>query len=122
MFPFAEIDGCYFHFTKNLWKQVAEFGLIVGYRNNENLKTVIRKIMALGFLPLLFITGAFHVLSTSVLVAQLMREYPNLVHFFNTFGIHISLQIAIFYPTSGINGNEGWTREQQISSKVFIIN
>ena len=36
--------------------------------------------MALGFLPLQFITGAFHVLSTSVLVAQ--REYPNLVHFF----------------------------------------
>ena len=38
--------------------------------------------MALGFLPLQFITGAFHVLSTSVLLAQLMREYPNLVHFF----------------------------------------
>ena len=80
-FPLASIARCYFHFTKDLWKQVSDLALIIPYRNNEELKRVIGKVMALGFLPLHFVTGAFHILSTGALVTQvtqLMREYPNL--------------------------------------------
>ena len=69
-------------FTKNLRKEVSGLGLIIPYRNNEDIKRIIRKVMALGFLALHFVTGAFHILRTSTLVTQLMTECLNLIQFF----------------------------------------
>ena len=44
-FPHATVDRCYFHFNKSLWRKVSEVGLIVDYKNDDNLKNVIRKVM-----------------------------------------------------------------------------
>ena len=52
-FPLAGIDGCYFHFTKNLWKQVSDLGLIIPYRNNGDLKCY-KKGYGLGILATSF--------------------------------------------------------------------
>ena len=84
-FPHATIDGCYFHFNKGLWRKVSEVGLIVDYKNDDNLKNVIRKVMALGFLPLNFIVQVFNILTTSPLVAQLEITYPAL----NAFLVYV---------------------------------
>ena len=51
--------------------------------------------MALEFLPLQFIPGAFHILITSVLVGQLMSEFPNVVNFFEYVRDTYILRIAI---------------------------
>ena len=84
-FPHATIDGCYFHFTKSLWRKVSEVGLVVDYKNDDNLKNVIRKVMALGFLPLNFIVQVFNIPTTSPLVAQLEITYPAL----NAFLVYV---------------------------------
>ena len=39
-FPLAGIDGYYFHFTNNLWKEARDLGLSIPYINNEDLKRV----------------------------------------------------------------------------------
>ena len=36
-------------------KEVSKVGLIIDYKNDNNLKNIIRKVMTLGFLPLNFI-------------------------------------------------------------------
>ena len=77
--PLSQIDGCYFHFIQSLRKKVGDLGLINPYRNYAILKSVIRKLMAMGFLPLNFITGTFHILSTSYLTRRLMITYPAFV-------------------------------------------
>ena len=66
------------NFTQSLWMKVGELGLINPYRNY-----VIFKLMAMGFLPLNFITGTFHKLSTSNLARRLMITFPALVDFFS---------------------------------------
>ena len=82
-FPLAAIDGCYFHYTKSLWKRIGELGLIHAYKNDQMFKEIIRKIMALGFLPLNFVSGVFNVLRNSGLVNHRIRLYPGLQNFFD---------------------------------------
>ena len=95
---FSQIDGCYFHFTQSLRKKVSELGLVNPYRNYVILKSVIRKLMAMGFLPLNFITGTFYILSTSKLVRPLMITYPALVEFFSYFRDNCILRNSNFPP------------------------
>ena len=83
-FPLATINGCYFHYTKSLWKKVGAFGLIHAYRTDEEFKrNIIRKVMSLGFLPINFIRGVFDILRTSHLTNNRVRLYPGTEHFFN---------------------------------------
>ena len=57
--PLEMIDGCYFHYSQSLWKRLGKFGLIAPYKNDQDFKGIIRKIMALDFLPLQFVSGVF---------------------------------------------------------------
>ena len=54
-FPQVRIRGCYFHFTKALLKRIKEIGLFNNYRNDPLLNAFLRKIMAVGFLPVFFV-------------------------------------------------------------------
>ena len=47
--PLELIDGCFFLYTQSLWKRLGEFGLIASYKNDQEFKGILRKIMALGF-------------------------------------------------------------------------
>lgn len=50
VFPAAEINGCFFHMKKCLWRRVQELGLTNDYRENEEIRVHIRMCAALAFL------------------------------------------------------------------------
>lgn len=50
VFPEAEINGCYFHFKKCLWRKVQGLGLTDEYRNNEHIRQSIKMCASLAFL------------------------------------------------------------------------
>lgn len=82
-FPNIEIGGCYFHFTNNMWKHVQDLGLARAYRQDEQLKKVIRKLMALGYLPRALVRMNFDLLRRRNSTARLMHLYPALADFFD---------------------------------------
>ena len=45
--PATTISGCYFHFTQALWRKIQDLGLSGPYRQNQRLRGVLRKVMAL---------------------------------------------------------------------------
>ena len=51
-FPNITIRGCYFHFTKSLWRQVQELGFVAAYNHIPQIRNTIRRLMSLGFVPL----------------------------------------------------------------------
>lgn len=51
-FPEAERVGCFFHFSKNLWKKVQTSGLIPLFgKNGDAMYNAYKRIQALAFLP-----------------------------------------------------------------------
>lgn len=51
--PQVRTSGCYFHFCSSLYRKIQELGLAGPYQADVILKTCVRKVMALGFLPLI---------------------------------------------------------------------
>ena len=50
-YPNIQHFGCYFHFTKAIFRKIQEYGLATPYRENPLLKFFFRKIMSLPFSP-----------------------------------------------------------------------
>ncbi|XP_064648761.1 uncharacterized protein LOC135500972 [Lineus longissimus] len=80
--PNADVRGCYFHFTQNLWRRVQELGLAVPYRRNRRLRKCIRKVMSLGYLPMPIMQMNFNLLRTARRTTNLINRYPALMDFF----------------------------------------
>ena len=57
--PATMVHGCYFHYCSALWRRVQELGLQLPYRQDRRVKKFIRKLMALGYLPLAHVRGSF---------------------------------------------------------------
>ena len=51
VFPYANIVGCWFHFTKAVYDKVQKLGLGKLYRVNKEFKNWIHLLMSLPFLP-----------------------------------------------------------------------
>lgn len=83
--PRAQISGCYFHFNQNLWRKVQNLGLATEFRQNQRLKKVIRKVMAIGYLPLAVVRQNFRLLRTSRNTVRLCRRFPELTDFLDFF-------------------------------------
>jgi len=77
-FPTSALSGCYFHFTQSLWRHVQNLGLASHYRRDRRLQKAIRKVMAIGFLPVLLVRQNFTLLRNSRTVQRLIRRYPSL--------------------------------------------
>jgi hypothetical protein len=58
-FPNTHHQGCYFHFTQAIWRHMQSLGLTALYIGNDAVKAHIRRLMALGFAPLLLVRTAF---------------------------------------------------------------
>ena len=80
-FPNADIKGCYFHFNQALWKHIKDLGLTRAYKDNRRVKKLVKKIMALGFLPLPYVRMNFQQLRQSARTLRLVNRYPNLDRF-----------------------------------------
>lgn len=51
VFPHAEQQGCFFHFSKCMWRQIQKIGLVEDYINNSNFALHIRMLAALAYVP-----------------------------------------------------------------------
>lgn len=50
VFPSTEVNGCYFHMKKCLWRKIQNVGLSEEYRTNEDVKLHVNMCAALAFL------------------------------------------------------------------------
>lgn len=50
-FPSASIHGCFYHLCQSLWRRVQQSGLTEQYRTDVQLRTAIKMLAALSFLP-----------------------------------------------------------------------
>jgi hypothetical protein len=83
--PRTRIAACYFHFCQALWRKIQDIGLQRAYHRDGDLKEVIEKVMAIGYLPVLLVRNNFECLVTSHHVRGLQRRYPTLEQFFRYF-------------------------------------
>lgn len=81
--PNCRICGCYFHFTRNLWKKIQELGLAGPYGRRRHLRKCIRKFMAIGYLPLALVRQNFRLHATAPATLRKVRRYPALQDFIN---------------------------------------
>lgn len=62
VFPGAAHRGCHFHFTQRVWAAVQRAGLQTAYGQDESLRSLIRKMVALSFLPVSAVQSAWQFL------------------------------------------------------------
>ena len=96
--PNAAMAGCHFHLTQSFWRRIQELGLARHYRNNQPLQNTIRKVMAIGYLPIPLLRNNFHMLMQSRTARRLMDEFPGLLEFFNYVNNTYILPRANFPP------------------------
>jgi hypothetical protein len=58
-FPLTRIQGCYFHFSQAIYRNMASLGFQRDYALNPDIRTVVRQLMALAFLPPALVMEAF---------------------------------------------------------------
>jgi len=80
--PGTRLSGCYFHFTQSLWRKVQNLGLAGIYRRDGRVRDTVRKIMAIGFLPVILVRQNFFMLHGSRPTQRLIRRYPALGQWF----------------------------------------
>ncbi|XP_055308641.1 uncharacterized protein LOC129572655 [Sitodiplosis mosellana] len=64
-FPMAEVHGCFFHFTQNIWRHIQLVGLQTVYNDNADFAFQFRLIIALAFLPTDCVSDAYDELITT---------------------------------------------------------
>ena len=77
-FPNAIHWGCYFHFTRAIFRKIQISGLQIPYRRDENFEKNFWKIMSVGFLPLGEIRNAIVDLLDEEPTRTLFFRYPEL--------------------------------------------
>ena len=82
-FRHAEVRGCYFHFLQNLWKHVQILGLKIPYGQSRSLKKLIKKIMAIGYLPSALVRMNFFNLKQEQNTRRLILRFPGLRNWIN---------------------------------------
>lgn len=81
--PTVRLSGCYFHFNQSLWRNLQHDGLATYYRRDRQLQQAVRKVMAIGFLPLLLTRQNFALLRHGRSIRRLLRRYPSLDDWLN---------------------------------------
>jgi hypothetical protein len=76
--PTSTLSGCYFHFNQSLWRHLQQVGLATHYRHDRRLQRAVRKVMAMGFLPVILVRQNFNLLRNGGRTRRLIRQYPAL--------------------------------------------
>jgi len=79
--PNTRTEMCYFHFNQSLWHRIQELGLARAYKRDDNLQQIMRKVMALGFLPLALVRNNVALLRNSRDTRRKIFRYPALLDF-----------------------------------------
>ena len=72
----VRVSGCYFHFMQSLWRHIQELGLTHHYCQRHHVKSFLRKLLALGHLPLQLVRQNFNMLLQSQRTSRLLCRYP----------------------------------------------
>lgn len=96
--PTTLLSGCYFHYTKSLWRHVQHLGLCDEYHQNRRVRKIIRKVMAIGFLPLLLVRQNFNLLKGSRRTQRQMQRIPVLTQWFDYVETTYVARNATFPP------------------------
>lgn len=83
--PNAEICVCYFHFTQSLWRKISDLGLASAYHQHSRVRKLLRKVMALAFLPLALVRNNVMLLLASPEWRSASRHYHALNDFMAYF-------------------------------------
>jgi len=51
VFPGVEVKGCFFHFTQCIWRKAQQCGLQIPYRENQNIRQLVRRAAVLPLIP-----------------------------------------------------------------------
>ena len=79
--PTSQISGCYFHFNQALWRKIQELRLAGDYRQSWRLRGHVRKVMALGYLPLQLMRINFANLMAAGRTTRLINRYVVCIYF-----------------------------------------
>ncbi|XP_062572688.1 uncharacterized protein LOC134234630 [Saccostrea cucullata] len=52
VFPGVTTKGCFFHFTQAIWRKAQHSGLQIPYKEDDNVKTLVRRAAVLPLVPL----------------------------------------------------------------------
>ncbi|KAJ8298556.1 hypothetical protein KUTeg_023899 [Tegillarca granosa] len=64
--PGVTVRGCYFHWSQAIWRKVQEDGLQTRYNDDNATYNIVRKLLALPFLPVQEVRHAFATVTSSV--------------------------------------------------------
>ena len=84
-FPNSQLCGCFFHFCKSMWRRVQHEGLAGNYMHDMALKEMIRKLIAIAFLPVALVRLNFDMMEQENANRRLLRQYPALRNFVDYF-------------------------------------
>ena len=75
-FPESAHKGCYFHFLQSLYRRIQTLGLATAYSKDDGIRSCLRKLMALPYLPVHEVENSFHTLRTTLdaIVKQQVRQ------------------------------------------------
>lgn len=78
-YPLAVVTGCYFHLTQCVLRKVNEIGMKTAYENDDDVRSSVRCLAALAFVPVGDVGEAFDILADNMPPHDHMNE---LVSFF----------------------------------------
>ena len=119
--PRTAIAGCYFHFCQSLWRRVQELGLTRHYRSNWRLRKLVRKLFALGYLPLPLVRQNFNGLMQENRTRRMIRRYLHSRTSLVIWREIISTQMETSHHECGTFSSETQTHEQTTMLKVTRI-
>ena len=109
-FPASTHQGCYFHFTQAIWRQVQTTGLQQAYDSDERVYSSVRGLITLAFLPLITIRPAFQELENEPIVEENHLLAALFTYFKQTWLGQFPLKLWNIYHAANRTNNrvEGW--------------
>ena len=98
IFPGIRIKGCYFHFTKAVYRRIKKLGLARAYERDQALQRFVQKVMAMGFLPLNILRANWRNLQQAPNTVALLQQYQRLNRFVRYFSRNWMNPNGIFRP------------------------
>lgn len=66
IFPNSEVKGCLFHYTSSIWKMAVVKGLKQQYTNDQQVRDVVQRLLALPFIPINDVNDVFDQIVDSI--------------------------------------------------------
>lgn len=72
VFPRAEVVGCFFHLSQNLWRKIQKTpGLVAKYKEQDEIRKHCKFLLALAFVPVRDVPFAFEILKEDGFPAEM---------------------------------------------------